>query len=73
MLRNNIVHGDGKASVSASVHYLINYQSTFAAATGGDPTNSIDPPTWKLPAEGTIKANVDAGWDSTSKQEALAS
>jgi hypothetical protein len=29
--RNNIVHGDGKASVDASVLYLINYEASYAS------------------------------------------
>jgi hypothetical protein len=31
--RNNIVHGDGKASVSASIPYLRNYLNSFNSAT----------------------------------------
>jgi hypothetical protein len=61
--RNNIVHGDGKASVSASVPYLINYHRSF---TCEEPKIGIVP-TWRAPAIGAVKAYVDAGWDSTTK------
>jgi hypothetical protein len=33
--RNNVIHGDGKASVTASVQFLVNYQSSFAAVSPG--------------------------------------
>jgi ribonuclease HI len=81
--RNNIVHGDGKASVSASVPYLVNYLETFS--TVSDPKvdvkgksvlplgNDLDPAgpdaisAWVAPRIGEVKANVDAGWDALSR------
>jgi hypothetical protein len=61
--RNNIVHGDGKTSVSASVPYLINFHRSFI----GEETGTVNVATRIAPAIGAVKANVDAGWDSTSK------
>jgi hypothetical protein len=65
--RNNIVHGDGKALVSASVSFLSNYLTLFSAAqlnmlssTCGNGTS------WAAPEVGFLKANVDAGWDAHS-------
>jgi ribonuclease HI len=66
--RNNIVHGDGKASVSASVSYLVNYHSSTVKA--GDDIGS-GTSSWILPAAGAVKANVDAGWDSASKMAGI--
>ena len=63
--RNNIVHGDGKASVSASVPYLVNYLRCFSGLR-----NSASAPAsaaWTAPDVRTVKANVDAGWDPSSK------
>lgn len=39
--RNNIVHGDGKASVSASVPYLVNYLHSFTGGGGGDASGIV--------------------------------
>jgi hypothetical protein len=74
--RNNIVHGDGKASVSASVPYLCSYLESFISANrtacvrnGKGPadlerqvnTDSMSPASrWSAPREGELKANVDA-------------
>jgi hypothetical protein len=81
--RNNIVHGDGKAAISASVPFLQNYLESFIAAT----TKHVDlkgkgaifksqavPSTphvrswWHPPDIGWTKVNVDGGWDSWSKK-----
>jgi hypothetical protein len=42
--RNNIVHGDGKASVAASIPYLRNYFDSFT-----DASHAISDPRGKLP------------------------
>ena len=74
--RNNVVHGDGKASISASVPYLVSYHLSFSKTvknpsapniTAGSPGATL----WTAPPEGSLKANVDAGWDSTSKNAGL--
>jgi hypothetical protein len=66
--RNNVVHGDGKATITASVNFLANYLTSFTAAatTHADSTSS-----WCAPAVGMLKANVDAGWNSHSKEAGL--
>ena len=66
------MHGDGKASVSASVNFLVNYQSSFAAIHGPVQNPTCDNKTsWSPPATGSLKANVDAGWDAHSKDAGL--
>jgi hypothetical protein len=62
--RNNIVHGDGKASVSASVPYLVNYHRSFTEKGGEE---MITAARWSPPPNGSVKANVDAGWDPISR------
>jgi ribonuclease HI len=74
--RNNIVHGDGKASVSASVTYLVSYQLSFSKtmenpSNNSSTTGSVGVCPWTAPPEGSIIVNVDAGWDSTSKNAVL--
>jgi hypothetical protein len=85
--RNNIVHGDGKASVSALVPYLCSYLESFISATGfacvrngKDPADlerqvnidSMSPRSrWSAPREGELKANVDAGWDPAGKKAGI--
>ena len=75
--RNNVVHGDGKASVTASVPYLINYVETTSVSclmvpdekgkgpVFPDPAASVDDrdgvSSWEAPASGWLKVNVDAG------------
>jgi ribonuclease HI len=82
--RNNIVHGDGKARVSASVPYLCSYLSSYVAATGSgwEPKGKQPVETerrsntdgsqadsrWIAPTEGELKANVDAAWDSMTRR-----
>jgi hypothetical protein len=84
--RNDIIHGDGKASVAASAPYLVNYLNSFHAAS----TTSFDPKgkapmhpiqanperrketAWVAPREGELKANVDAGWDPLTKKTGTA-
>jgi hypothetical protein len=66
--RNNIVHGDGKASVSASVPYLVNYHRSFTRV--GDEA-LVKEAYWSPPPFGSIKVNVDAGWDSMSKMAGI--
>jgi hypothetical protein len=65
--RNNVVHGDGKASISASVPYLVNYHRSFL---GEEPEAGIAP-SWTAPAVGAVKGNVDAGWDSTTRRAGI--
>uniref|UniRef100_A0ACD6AE92 Uncharacterized protein n=1 Tax=Avena sativa TaxID=4498 RepID=A0ACD6AE92_AVESA len=81
---NNIVHGDGKASVSASVPYLVNYLNSFnfVADPKADnkgktpllPDNAIvhpdssGPSSWVAPRFGDVNGNVDAGWDALSRK-----
>jgi ribonuclease HI len=78
--RNNVVHGDGKASLDASVPYLCNYLETFSTLKHApDPkgklpimhvrANSSEGliSSWAAPAVGTLKVNVDAGWDSSTR------
>jgi hypothetical protein len=33
--RNDVIHGEGKASVAASVQYLQNYETTFSSVNEG--------------------------------------
>jgi hypothetical protein len=76
--RNNIVHGDGKASVTASAQFIVNYQRSFSAIHSKLPSGEITEPEgspelsgWAAPREGAFKANVDAGWDAASKNAGL--
>ncbi|KAK1645100.1 hypothetical protein QYE76_062905 [Lolium multiflorum] len=85
--RNNVVYGDGKASIVASARYIANYYESFIAAPPqnltvhakensqgrGSPGQAslIPSSTWKAPPEGCLKANVDAGWDPSSKRAGL--
>ena len=74
--RNNVVHGDGKASISASVSYLVSYHLSFTQTSidSSAPISTAGPlgiTSWTAPSEGFVKANVDAGWDSTSKTAGL--
>jgi hypothetical protein len=85
--RNNVVHGDGKASIAASAHYIANYYDSFIAVLAQSPTfhgkqniqvrgssrpaSSKPSSRWVAPPEGCLKANVDAGWDSSSKRAGL--
>jgi hypothetical protein len=70
--RNNVVHGDGKASILASVSFLANYLTSFSAAQLGTPSSTCDiGASWVAPKVGSLKANVDAGWDAHSKDVGL--
>ncbi|KAK1668586.1 hypothetical protein QYE76_056745 [Lolium multiflorum] len=73
--RNNVVHGDGKASITASALFIVNYHRSFLAARYPlDQHSSEDPlvhTKWIAPTEGSLKANVDAGWDEVSKTAGL--
>jgi hypothetical protein len=84
--RNNVVHGDGKARVSASVPYLCSYLQSYASASGrswdmkGKTPVILDrhiiegkpeQPRWLSSTEGELKANVDAGWNPTSKEAGI--
>jgi ribonuclease HI len=80
--RNNVVHGDGKASISASVPYLVNYLHSFSSNPDllvdvkGKKPISLDGPhvpadpdsahVWVAPRPGVVKANVDTSWDARS-------
>jgi hypothetical protein len=50
--RNNVVHGDGRASVSASIPFLRNYLDSFISACG-----TVSDPKGKLPV---ITASADS-------------
>jgi hypothetical protein len=80
--RNNIIHGDGKASVLGSARFLQNYESSFREANSDETTskgkklifpsqnldNAIEETTsWTAPPPDTTMVNVDAGWDYLSK------
>jgi hypothetical protein len=78
--RNNLVHGDGKALISASIPYLHSYDESYAAAQGrrfdDKGKDSIKqertaPRTvtarWSASPPGTLKCTVDAGWDAVKK------
>jgi ribonuclease HI len=67
--RNNVVHGDGKASISSSVSFLVNYHQSFAAVSAG--TEASLTPSWSAPPTGQLKANVDAGWVQYSKNAGI--
>jgi ribonuclease HI len=64
--RNNVVHGDGKASISAPVPYLVSYHDSFTMIRSGG-SDKAHFTSWVAPMLGSVKANVDAGWDSTTK------
>jgi hypothetical protein len=81
---NNIVHGDGKASIAASIPYLKNYFDSFTniAHAISDTKGKTPMPSdnanmsadssvvsrWIAPEVGILKANVDDGWDSITKK-----
>jgi hypothetical protein len=66
------VHGDGKASISASVSFLENYLTSFSAAQLSPQRATCDIGSrWTAPEVGSLKANVDAGWDAHSKDAGL--
>jgi ribonuclease HI len=85
--RNNVVHGDGRASVSASVSFIRNYLDSFTSACGtvSDPKGKSPvcyAPVysseglsvvnrWTAPAIGSLKANVDAAWDAASRRAGI--
>ncbi|XP_047071763.1 tryptophan--tRNA ligase, cytoplasmic-like [Lolium rigidum] len=77
--RNNAVHGDGKASIAASVPFLQSYVDSLQPGTSApDPKGKSAivvnrpapvmatevPSKWLAPGPGWIKVNVDAGWNS---------
>jgi hypothetical protein len=81
--RNNIVHGDGKVAISASIPFLHNYLESFRTAItkhvdlkgkGAIFKSQLVPSTpdvgsrWYPPDIGWTKVNVDGGWDSWSKK-----
>jgi hypothetical protein len=68
--RNNIVHGDGKASVSASVPYLVNYHNSVAREGDDDGSGTTS---WIFPVADAVKANVDIGWTPRRRWQGLAS
>lgn len=80
--RNNVVHGDGKASITASISFLQNYKESLGkkepalVSNGKAPvpplvipaavTKVFAPSRWCAPDTGWIKVNVDAGWNAAS-------
>jgi hypothetical protein len=78
--RNNIIHGDGKASIEASVRFLQNYETSFREANSQQagkgkalvfPSQKTEATCdnshyWTAPPSDTIMVNVDAGWDPLS-------
>jgi ribonuclease HI len=84
--RNNIVHGDGKASVVASASFIANYLESFSSVNSARPDpkgkvsvrsdhklpeGSARTSNWTAPNEGQLKANVDAGWDALTKRAGI--
>jgi hypothetical protein len=85
--RNDIVRGDGKASIEASVPFLQNYIQAFAEKIHGIHSSkgkSILFPSqnnasmqceekseWQPPPKGGYLANVDAGWDVQIKKAGI--
>jgi hypothetical protein len=69
------VHGDDKASITASALFIVNYHRSFLATRHTSDQHSSEdqlaPTKWLAPTEGTLKANVDAGWDEISKKAGL--
>nr|XP_051205578.1 uncharacterized protein LOC127319648 [Lolium perenne] len=77
--RNNVVHGDGKASIEASKSFLQNYLHSFQPGSAKPdhkgkavmvPIKAATsdqvteaPSEWQAPDSGWIKINVDAGWN----------
>jgi hypothetical protein len=76
--RNNVVHGDGKASVNASVSFLQSYVSSLKGINQKVDTKGKAPlvpihasrareenqtSQWEKPPHDCVKVNVDAGWD----------
>jgi hypothetical protein len=78
--RNNVVHGDGKASITASVNFLQSYvvlleglnQVKVDVKGKSKLIPELQPLTmsdaksseWHKPLEGCLKINIDAGWDA---------
>jgi ribonuclease HI len=76
--RNNVIHGDCKASIAASVPFLQSYVSSlhadapepdrkgkaamFPSHIPGHTMATEEPSQWAAPATGWIKVNTDAGW-----------
>ena len=76
---NNVVHGDGKASIAASAPYLCTYHESFSeprlettdckGKAASFPDREIShvvqnaPSYWSALVQGSFNANVDAGWD----------
>jgi hypothetical protein len=75
--QNNVVHGDGKASIAASIPFLQNYvesicpgapepdrkgKSLVWAAKAQTDRDSVPCSNWLAPEPGWVKVNVDAGW-----------
>jgi hypothetical protein len=75
--RNNVVFGDGKASIVASATFINSYHNSYMATRHPNSSipngsaGSLGFPSWTAPVEGSLKANVDAGWDDLSKKAGL--
>jgi hypothetical protein len=84
--RNNIVHGDGKASITASVSFLQNYLTSFSVTNAKSqdtkgktlmfPSQTYgrlldEVSKWQPPPAGYLMASVDAGWDALSKRAGI--
>ena len=83
---NNVVHGDGKASIAASAPYLCTYHESFSeprlettdckGKAASFPDREIShvvqnaPSYWSALVEGSFNANVDAGWDHRHSKHA---
>jgi hypothetical protein len=71
---NNIVHGEGKASIVASASFIHNYDQSFLLASKPilpGHAGSEDSRRWVAPMEGRVMDNVDVVWDNLSNNTGI--